>query len=203
MNVVRVGEAATILGISPTRVRSLCDRGVLPCLVRSTPLAKRIWDRALVEQYAAMGTPVRKARVPEALRIWRRVEQRGDGCWTVVEGVNANGYGVAVGGSTHTVMYEAAKGPVPAGLQLDHLCRNRACCNPDHLEAVTRRENLIRGVGFAGMNIRKTHCKWGHEFTPENTHRVPAGRACRRCHADREAARRARLRAAQRQDVAA
>lgn len=70
---------------------------------------------------------------------------------------------------SHRFAYELLVGPVPEGMQLDHLCRNRWCCNPEHLELVTPRENTLRGVGPSAVNAVKTHCKNGHEFTPENT----------------------------------
>ena len=83
--------------------------------------------------------------------------------WT---GCRVNGYGQIKYADkiryTHRVMYEEVKGPIPFNLQLDHLCRNRACFNPDHLEPVTIKENILRGVGFAAMNARKTHCINGH-----------------------------------------
>lgn len=89
----------------------------------------------------------------------------------------------------HRVAYEQAHGPIPAGLEIDHLCRNPLCVNPDHLEAVTHRENVLRGVGPTALNARKTHCKRGHEFSPENTYRDPAGgRRCRQCARDGKAA---------------
>lgn len=65
---------------------------------------------------------------------------------------------------THRASYETFKGPIPPGLEPDHTCRNRACMNPDHLEAVTHRTNVLRGEGLAAKNARKTHCKNGHPY---------------------------------------
>lgn len=89
-----------------------------------------------------------------ALPLWQRVARRmsyGDGCWEYLGALNGGGYGV-VGVSkprskqfrAHRVMYEHFVGPIPEGFDLDHLCRNRKCVRPDHLEAVTRKENLRR-----------------------------------------------------------
>lgn len=87
----------------------------------------------------------------------------------------------------HVVEWEKKHGPVPAGLQLDHLCRNRACINTEHLESVTCKENLLRGRGFAGINARKVACIRGHAFTEENTyHRQTGSRHCRTCGRERE-----------------
>lgn len=81
----------------------------------------------------------------------------------------------------HRIAYENAKGPIPEGLQIDHLCRNRACVNPDHLEAVTGRVNVLRGMNPPAQNARKTHCVRGHEFTPENTRMDRGYRFCLKC----------------------
>src|SRR4029453_12856620 len=67
------------------------------------------------------------------------------------------------------VVYEVLIGPVPRAMELDHLCRNRLCVNPAHLQPVPHRENILRGNGYAGRNSRKTHCPRGHEYTAENT----------------------------------
>lgn len=82
----------------------------------------------------------------------------------------------------HRVAYKVLVGPILAGLELDHLCRNRACVNVDHLEPVTHRENVLRGTAPAAARARQTHCKRGHEFTPENTRINKAGhRNCIAC----------------------
>lgn len=84
----------------------------------------------------------------------------------------------------HRFIYELMRGPVPLGLVLDHLCRNRACVNPEHLEVVPNKVNVLRGVGLTAQNARKTHCKNGHEFTPANTRFIrPRGRGCKTCDA--------------------
>ena len=85
------------------------------------------------------------------------------------------------GTSPHRLMYEAIHGPIPEGLQIDHLCRRPLCCNPMHLEAVTGMENSRRAWAD------KTHCPQGHAYTDE-----PPLRKCRKCHRDRESQRRAR-----------
>lgn len=84
--------------------------------------------------------------------------------------------------AAHRWAYEHLVGPIPAGLQLDHLCRVPACVNPNHLEPVTGRVNLLRGDTFQAANARKTRCVNGHPFSPENTYIIKDGkRACRTC----------------------
>jgi hypothetical protein len=129
-------------------------------------------------------------------RIWARIDKDGPipdyapelgPCWLWLGPPNSDGYGHIGEGphkgrllKVHRVTYELLVGPIPEGLELDHLCRVRLCVNPVHLEAVTNRENMLRGVGVCALNARKTHCKHGHEFTPENTYRVKnGGRACK------------------------
>lgn len=88
----------------------------------------------------------------------------------------------------HRFAYEMAVGPIPDGLTIDHLCRNRSCCNPAHLEPVTMAENIRRGTQ-GQFQRRKTHCPSGHPYDEENTYVPPSGeRQCRTC--KREAGRR-------------
>jgi hypothetical protein len=79
-----------------------------------------------------------------AERFWARVEKAEDGCWEWTRGHLPAGYGQLGRCYTHRIAYELAHGPIPEGLEIDHLCRNRGCCNPDHLEAVTHHENTLR-----------------------------------------------------------
>lgn len=113
------------------------------------------------------------------------------GCWEWIAALDPNGYGrFGMPGATradwrmklaHRVSYETFAGPIPEGLDLDHLCRNRSCVNPEHLEPVTRSENLRRSPLMA-RGQDKTHCPHGHEYSPENTRITKAGaRACRTC----------------------
>lgn len=108
-----------------------------------------------------------------------------DGCWVWTGARVSAGYGsLGVGKKTvsaHRFMYTALVGPIPEGLHLDHLCRNRACCNPEHLEPVTSRENTLRGETLAAACAAKTHCPKGHEYTPDNVLRAGRKRICREC----------------------
>lgn len=108
-------------------------------------------------------------------------------CWFWRGATDRYGYGqLRISGrleKAHRFAYECLVGPIPDGLVIDHLCRTPGCVNPEHLEVVTNRENMLRShLTLAVINAKKTHCRKGHEFTPENTRIRPNGsRACRAC----------------------
>jgi hypothetical protein len=89
----------------------------------------------------------------------------------------------------HVLAWLLLRGPIPAGFELDHLCRNKACCNPSHLEPVTHKENCMRGISFSAKNAKITHCPDGHEYTEENTYYFSRHgnkyRRCKICHNER------------------
>lgn len=125
---------------------------------------------------------------PPAERFWPkvRVGKTPQDCWVWIGARHFKGYG-SFCGKAHRFSYELFKGPIPAGLTIDHLCRNTYCVNPEHLEAVTNRENILRGISPPAIFAKKTHCSKGHEFTPENTYirNYKIGRKCRICMSER------------------
>lgn len=132
-------------------------------------------------------------------RFWSQVDAEGD-CWLWSGNISPDGYGyLSINGhnkGAHVYAWSLLVGEIPPGYHLDHLCRNTVCVNPDHLEPVTRKVNILRGVGPTAKNARKTHCKNNHEFTPENTgiYKHSGGgtyRGCRTCNRERAAKRRA------------
>lgn len=122
------------------------------------------------------------------------------GCWRWRAGRDKDGYGCMFFNAqrgkvrAHRISYELARGPIPPGLVIDHLCRVRHCVNPAHLELVSIAENTRRGEPCRAR-MAKTHCPSGHPYDDANTRRNPnGGRACKACNRRVVAARKARLR---------
>ena len=119
-------------------------------------------------------------------RFWAKVDKT-DECWTWTGGTNGEGYGrFRVGNrkaGAHRYSYELLIGPIPIGLQIDHLCRNRLCVNPEHLECVTPSINVLRGLTPAVNRMRPhpTACPQGHPYSTENTRMTPNGIRCIIC----------------------
>lgn len=132
-------------------------------------LRNRLWTR---KRY---GYQPRKS--PQEI-FWSKVEKT-QGCWNWTGWCDPEGYGhLGAGGKwvgAHRFSFELANGSIPEGLELDHLCRNKRCVNPEHLEVVTSLENQRR-------RPKKTHCPHGHEFTPENTYVRRGAKSCITCH---------------------
>lgn len=115
-----------------------------------------------------------------------------EGCWLWKSNINENGYGYFKinykNMRAHRVSYQYWNGPISKNYEIDHLCRNRSCVNPQHLEAVTHQENTKRGLQskpHLNQHVNKTHCKRGHEFNEKNTYVKDSSRHCRICHKER------------------
>lgn len=107
-------------------------------------------------------------------------------CWEYSGHIAKSGYGkIKIETKTkyaHRYSYEIFKGKIPDGYVIDHLCNNRICVNPEHLEAVTQKENVARSVIHRGKILKEiTHCPQGHEYSPENTYKYKNSRACKIC----------------------
>lgn len=142
-------------------------------------------------------------RLPE--RFWSKVRIDDSGCWVWTAHTQKDGYGTfrlnGKEAKSHRLAYMVLVGAIPDGLEMDHLCRVRACCFPGHLEAVTHRENMRRSPHGA----LKTHCVHRHEYTEENTRiemardGTPRARRCRTCERGRVHASRPAYQAAYRE----
>ena len=178
--------------------RKVCD--IRDC---GRPVAARGWCASHYRRARLgleMRTPINTPGGAIRERLMARITPGANGCWVWTGRMATNGYGQFWDqGRTilaHRAAYQALRGVIPAGLELDHLCRNRGCVNPDHLEPVTSQENTRRGLGACGLNARKEVCPAGHAYTPENTYTYPrtGHRRCRECGRDRDRLRAPRRR---------
>ena len=137
-----------------------------------------------------MGDHVMAIKYPMIARFWDKViPEPMSGCWLWIGAIKSNGYGVIRNGArgtgysyAHRYAYIAFRGLIPAGAQIDHLCRLRCCVNPDHLEPVSCRENLRRGTHPNIILHRNRTCKQGHFLNPENSYYQADGRQfCKTC----------------------
>ena len=113
--------------------------------------------------------------------ILRKIEKKNSGCWEYNYSLQTNGYARIGHKKAHRVAYEIFKGKIPKGFTIDHLCKNKTCVNPNHLEAVTQGVNTLRGDSWSGINSRKTHCKRGHPLSGDNLAIYAGKRQCRTC----------------------
>lgn len=120
-------------------------------------------------------------------RFWKKVDRRSsEECWSWL-GTKRAGYGLFKLSNRHQqatrVAYQLTHGPMSKSLSLDHLCRNTWCVNPNHLEPVSHRENVLRGIGPTAINAKKTECIHGHPLSGSNLYRNPTngGRFCKTC----------------------
>ena len=110
-----------------------------------------------------------------------------NGCWIWSGGSTKKGYGrTSFGNSTyytHRLAYSLFVNEITKNMLIDHTCRNRTCCNPDHLREVSNKQNALENsIGEAYKNSLKTHCARGHEFNSVNSYICKNGRVCRICH---------------------
>lgn len=126
-------------------------------------------------------------------RLWSKIGMGENGCWEWLGNKNDNGYGLLkVNGKqlrVHRLTYNEVIGPIPEGLMPDHLCRNRGCVNPFHLEPVTNKINVMRGSGLTAQNAQKTHCPSGHPYIYENLYIHNSQRHCKICRKLRDRSR--------------
>lgn len=167
------------------------------------PVKRREWCTGHLSQFYCGKTlrPLR-ATITQTQRFWGKVERRRpDECWHWQASLYRNGYGQFDNGLAHRFAYADAVAVIPDGLVIDHLCGQKSCVNPRHLEPVTVAANTQRGysANVSGTHRRalmrqRTHCKHGHELTPENTYVTPreGWRVCRTCKRARDKSRRLR-----------
>lgn len=186
-------------GITPSSVRRACERCGGEFVARAADVKR---GRARFCGHNCASASIAGPKLTDAAsRFWPKVDTNGaipehrpdlGPCWLWTASLNNHGYGRFKFGSrrdgssrevsAHVWAYLDAVGPVPPGLELDHLCRVTRCVRPSHLEPVTHRENTLRSEAPSALSARKTHCPQGHPYSGDNLHLRPDGsRRCRIC----------------------
>lgn len=169
--------------------RRLCD--IEAC---SNVVLARGWCPKHYQRWRTLGDPQfppREQRRSTLKDVWSRFVASDEGCWPWHGPVGGSGYGTMrferKKHQAHRLIYELLIGPIPDGLDIDHLCSNKLCVNPDHLEPVTRSVNIQRAIDRE-ERPRKTACPQGHPFDESNTIVLaPSGRRCRLCRQSQQA----------------
>ena len=134
---------------------------------------------------------------PVIERFLSKINVVESGCWEWTDSLTTKGYGqIRIKDKkqhVHRFIYEYYYGELNSTLVINHLCRNRKCCNPLHLEQVTNKENILKGEGICAVNARKTYCKRNHPLTPQNTYNYPNRRHCITCTQERNRITRSHL----------
>jgi hypothetical protein len=178
-----------------------------PCSIDDCdrPATARSWCNTHYHRWFMHGSPHTNLRPARSVmeRFWGKIEIGDESeCWLWTDHIPPMGYGYFSTKGTsryaHRWSYEQFVGPIPTGLQIDHLCRVRNCVNPHHLEVVTGRVNILRGTSPPALNARKTHCLRGHPYSGDNLRMKRGKRICRTCHNAHKRASRRRVTAARR-----
>lgn len=189
---------AAVAGLSPMQHRAMALRmyagmseaEIANALGITQNTVKVHTFRARQKLATAIGRDPRVIPADLGTRFLRHVRKT-DSCWLWTAWTDPDGYGYFRDGprkvGAHRWAYARWVEAIPAHLEIDHLCRVRNCVNPEHLEAVTRRENTLRSESFTAVNARKTHCPRGHAYTPENTYIYRRSRHCRACNRQAQA----------------
>lgn len=164
-----------------------CERPTIARGICRSHYSFYYWRKQLTPRPTPLERFLSKLEITEACWLWKGVK---------VSDNYGSFYADGTKGAAHRWSYEWFVGPIPEGLQIDHLCRVHDCVNPDHLEPVTQHENWRRGEAPSAIAFRRGTCKWGHPWDEKNTRWLGKKRTCRECHRLNSAKRYAQKRSA-------